>query len=197
MKRMIDGRRRGGGGAQSKQDLSVPNVARMNGVVAPCVLAAMRITDKILTKAGIRHVLVGGLAVGAYGYPRATDDADFLVDDTAIVRRHGVSSMRPEIPIDVRGVSVDTIWANFPEEYGAIASSPVGGSGIRVAPIAVIVAMKLRARRRRDDGDVVELLVRGVDENAVRTALSKFDVGLVGRFDQLAEQAVHEREERR
>jgi hypothetical protein len=32
-----------------------------------------------LTRLNIKHVLIGGIAAGAYGRPRATDDIDFLV----------------------------------------------------------------------------------------------------------------------
>ena len=194
MKKMIEMRRgRGGGGSRAA---SVPNLSLLNGVVAAGVLTAMRTADRIFTKAGIPHVLVGGLAVGAYGHPRATKDADFLVNDAAFTRRHGIVRMRPEIPIDVRGVGIDTLWANAPEEHAAIGSSPTTG-GVRVAPIEVIVAMKIRARRIQDDADVVAMLRYGADEDAIRAALTKFDPGLVGRFEQLAEHARYEGRSRR
>lgn len=189
MKKMIEKRRSRvfRGQAQERPDLSL-----MEGVVAPGVLSAMRTADAILTKAGIPHAVIGGLAVGAYGHPRATKDADFLVGDAAFVRRGGVLRMRSEIPIEIRGVAIDTIWANSKEEESGIASAKTGGHGVRVAPLEVIMAMKIRARRVQDDADVVALLRHGVDENAIRTALNRFDPGLVGRFDQLVELASNE-----
>lgn len=168
----------------------------MNGIVAPEVLAAMRTADRILSRAKILHVLVGGLAVGAHGHPRATRDVDFLVDDTAFVRRRGVTTMRPEIPIEVHGVAIDTIWASFKDEHAAIGSAPSSGGGVRVAPIEVIVAMKIRARSAQGNADIVELLCHGADEETIRDALNEFDVGLVGRFDQLADEARREGQRR-
>ncbi len=35
-----------------------------------------------LNKAGVKYVLVGGLAVNYYGFPRSTQDIDFLVEDS-------------------------------------------------------------------------------------------------------------------
>ncbi len=43
----------------------------------------MRSSSLQLTCAGVRHVLIGALAVGAWGYPRASKDVDFLVGDEA------------------------------------------------------------------------------------------------------------------
>jgi hypothetical protein len=37
----------------------------------------------LLGQLGVKHALVGGLAIGAYGYVRATKGVDFLVDDSA------------------------------------------------------------------------------------------------------------------
>ena len=181
---MIEKRR----GASAPVSVS-PDIARMDGVVAPEVLTAMRAADRILTKAGIPHALIGGLAVGAHGYPRATRDADFLVGDGAFVRRRGVLTMRPEVPIDIRGVAIDTLWASSAEESAGIGLAIPGGKGVQVAPVEVLMAMKIRARRAQDDADVVGLIRAGVDEDAIRAALERFDPGLVGRFDQLAQQA--------
>ncbi len=58
-----------------------PDLSSVEGVVAPGVLDAMRRASEVLTRLGVRHALVGGLVVGAHGYPRATKDVDFLVGD--------------------------------------------------------------------------------------------------------------------
>ena len=190
MKKMIEKRR--GRSFASGQIKGRPNWSLMKGVVAPGVLSAMRSADRILTAANIPHAVIGGLAVGAYGHPRATRDADFLVGEAAFVRHAGVLRMRPEIPIEIRGVAIDTIWASSEEEEAGIGLAKSGGRGVRFAPLEVIVAMKIRARRAQDDADVVGLLRNGADREAIRAALEGFDPGLVGRFDQLAEQAVEE-----
>src|SRR5258708_6411006 len=66
-----------------------PDLARLRGVVAPEILAAAEVASRILREAGIPHALAGGLAVGAHGYPRTTDDVDFLVGDEAFVKHAG------------------------------------------------------------------------------------------------------------
>ena len=53
-----------------------PDLRLLEGVVASPVLSAMRAASRALTSLGIRHAVAGGLAVGAYGYPRATQDVD-------------------------------------------------------------------------------------------------------------------------
>src|SRR5438477_162072 len=57
----------------------------LSDIVAQRVLDALRVASEALTRAGIAHAVIGGLAVGANGYPRATKDVDFLVGDDAFV----------------------------------------------------------------------------------------------------------------
>jgi len=62
-----------------------------------------------LTELGVRHVLVGGLAVGGWGHPRATKDVVFLV---------GEESPRPKDLADVvelirLGIERDAIRADL------------------------------------------------------------------------------------
>src|SRR5258708_12877563 len=66
-----------------------PDLARLRGVVAPEILAAAEVASRKLREAGIPHALAGGLAVGAHGYPRTTDDVDFLVGDEAFLHHAG------------------------------------------------------------------------------------------------------------
>ena len=51
--------------------------------VAPQVREAAIKSARQLNHLGIRYALAGGLAVGAYGYIRATVDVDFLVGEEA------------------------------------------------------------------------------------------------------------------
>ena len=66
----------------------LPDLGLLDGVVAPRILDALRVASEQLTKIGVRHALVGGLAVGAHGYPRATKNVDFLVGEEAFLH-HG------------------------------------------------------------------------------------------------------------
>ncbi|HSN99340.1 MAG TPA: hypothetical protein VLS89_13685, partial [Candidatus Nanopelagicales bacterium] len=67
----------------------LPDLSLLEGIVAPRVLDALRAASQQLTRVGIRHALVGGLAVGAHGHPRATKDVDFLVGDEAFAHHGG------------------------------------------------------------------------------------------------------------
>src|SRR5438128_8817672 len=59
-----------------------------------------------LSRLGIRHVLCGGLAVGAYGYPRGARIVDFLVGEEAFEHHGTIVTLRA--PFQVRGVPVDS-----------------------------------------------------------------------------------------
>lgn len=59
-----------------------------DSVAATVLLDAIR-TGERLTELGIPHVLIGGLAVGLNGHPRATKDVDYMVGPVAF------SSMEP------------------------------------------------------------------------------------------------------
>jgi hypothetical protein len=71
-------------------------------VVSRKVLDAWKAASAALTRAGVRHVVIGGLAVGANGHPRATKVVDFLVGDEAFHHHAGgLVTMNPAIPIAV------------------------------------------------------------------------------------------------
>src|ERR1700738_2528562 len=95
-----------------------PDLAALEGVVSSKVLNAMRISHEELTRAGVPHLLAGGLAVGAYGYPRATKDVDFLVGEEAFMHHGaGIVTMKPGVPIQVAGVAVDHLSAQANEDH--------------------------------------------------------------------------------
>src|SRR5438046_7802019 len=95
-----------------------PDPSLLVDVVAARVLEAMNTASDMLKRAGIRHVVVGGLAVGANGYPRATKDVDFLVGDEAFVRHAGgLVTMNPALPIEVNGVAIDYLSPREDEEH--------------------------------------------------------------------------------
>jgi len=60
--------------------MAKPDPSLLIDVVAARVLEAMSTASDMLKRAGVRHVVVGGLAVGANGFPRATKDVDFLAE---------------------------------------------------------------------------------------------------------------------
>jgi hypothetical protein len=167
-----------------------PDLSIVEEIVAPRVVGAMRTTSRLLTELGIHHVVVGGLAVGANGYPRATKDVDFLVTDAAfLTKAGGIVMLAPGIPFQVDGVAIDYLVANADEPH--LAAVLDGSFG---APIDAprLIYMKLKANRLRDQLDVVELIKAGVDRDACRSYLQTYANDLVELFDRYAHQAAVE-----
>lgn len=63
--------------------MTKPDPSLLLNVVSQTVLDAMNAASAALSRVGVRHVVVGGLAVGANGFPGATADVVFLVGDEA------------------------------------------------------------------------------------------------------------------
>jgi hypothetical protein len=167
--------------------VTVPDLKLLEGVVDVRILDAARAASESMDRAGIRHALIGGLAVGAYGYVRATKDVDFLVDEDAFVHHGGgIVTHKPGVPIFVNGVTVDVLSDSVVESE---LDDPVETRGVPIIGPEALVYLKLRAHRRRDKEDVIELLRTGLDEGDVRSFLEVAAPELIARFDALADQA--------
>ena len=132
-----------------------PDVELNRGVVSDQILDAYEKLSVYLNTLGIQHTLVGGLAVGAWGYPRATRDIDILVYQNEVFDGTVFLSFKPGIPISVDGVAVDYLTVEGLGLRGAIQTA--------VVPLPLLFAMKLKAKRPRDDVDLMELLQSGAD----------------------------------
>ena len=125
----------------------------------PRIEQATRTAAARMHELGVRHVLVGGLAVGAYARPRATEDVDFLVGPEAWPTSGNIVSAIPGLPFRVGTVEVDTLLA--PAEAPGIEEAlarAVESEGIPVAPPEVVMLMKLIAGRPQDIADLHALL---------------------------------------
>src|SRR5688500_17073261 len=69
--------------------MTKPDLSLLQDVVTLKVLDALKLASEALTKARVRHVVIGGLAVAANGYPRNTQDVDFLVGAEAFEHHAG------------------------------------------------------------------------------------------------------------
>src|SRR4051812_2364188 len=142
-----------------------PDLERLRGVVAPEVLHAAEVASRTLREAGIPHALAGGLAVGAHGYPRTTDDVDFLVGDEAFVK-HAGGIVTLKVPLIAVGhvrvdfVSIEDARGEAEQLRPAVENPPVTEQ-MPVVPLTALVYMKLKASRQKDLADLVELLKRG------------------------------------
>ena len=170
--------------------MAKPDLSLVDDIVAARVVGAMRTTSRLLTELGVHHVVVGGLAVGANGYPRATKDVDFLVTEKAfLMKEGGVVLLAPGIPFQVDGVAIDYLVANADEAHLAAVLEASFGAAIDAPRL---IYMKLKANRLRDQLDVVELIKAGVDRDACRSYLQTHASELVGLFDRYARQAAAE-----
>ncbi len=170
--------------------MTTPDPNLLIDVVAPKVLEALRLASEALSRAGVPHVVVGGLAVGANGYPRATKDVDFLVGQGAFVHHQGgLVTMNPALPIEVDGVAIDYLSARRDEAH--LAAALVDPPG-RFIDVVRLVYMKLKASRLQDRADIGGLTKAGLDVDACRAYLAANAPALVTRFEQLVEIAAAE-----
>lgn len=155
--------------------LSEANLAALDATLRGDVLATARELSQKLTAAGIPHAIVGGIAVGAHGWARATKDIDILVpsnvDLDEITGNKGRLIMAASFngrTVKMNGVIVDFLSpaaedTDFLDEAVALAER-VGG--LPIIPLGALVAMKMHASRERDEVDVIEVLKAAGDLDA-------------------------------
>jgi hypothetical protein len=152
---------------------------------------AVRLASRSMSEANIRHVLIGGLAVGAYGYIRGTKDIDFLVGEEAFnVHGGGIVTHHPAVPIFAKGLAVDSLTPSFEGDekfLEAILNDPPIVDGIPLISVEALIYLKLKAGRRRDQEDVFELLRSGIDSRGVRSYLEANAPELLPRLDRIFE----------
>jgi hypothetical protein len=170
-----------------RRRMARPDPSLLIGIVAPEVLDAMKTASEALKRVGVRHVVVGGLAVGANGFPRATIDVDFLVGDEAFERHAGgLLTLRPGVPFQVNRVAVDFISAEPDEGFLVAELEGQPGSIIDGPPL---VYMKLKSPRHKDRTDVIELVKAGLDVDRCRNYLSAHAPSFVAEFDDAVRRA--------
>lgn len=137
--------------------------------------AALRLAEIL----GAEGLLVGGLAVGAHGFVRATRDVDFvaripLAEVRALLRRHGIAATLhrgdpsegdfPCVRGTLGGVPFDVLPPLVPLEWErAIDLDMAGGRRLRVVGLEGLIRLKLRAHGPKDLMDVAALVMRHPD----------------------------------
>lgn len=141
----------------------------------PAYERAVREVSKMLSRAGIRHALVGALAANAYrSRPRTTEDIDFLVGDEAFEKHEGgfVTMRVPVVEFD--GIDVDQVplteALRVVEE--ALDRADVS-DGVPIAPVDAIVVMKLIAGRTQDLADIEAIVGSGADRELLKTVVQR------------------------
>lgn len=175
------------GARRGRMRMDKPDPSLLRDVVAEKVLDALRLSSERLRAANIRHVVIGGLAVGANGYPRATRDVDFLVGREAfVVHDGGVVTLHPAAPFQVNGVAVDLLAPQDDEAFLETALATPPGSFIEAPPL---VYLKLKSPRSKDRTDIIELVKGGIDVIACRAYLEAHAPRFLARFEELAARA--------
>ncbi len=159
--------------------------------VAPQVREAALKTAARLEQLGIRHALVGGLAVGAHGYVRATTGVDFLVGEEAFEHHGLIVTFKAGVPIEIDGIRIDYLSsATLGPHIEAALDHPSISEGLPVAPIDALIFMKLKAKRRRDLLDVVELIRAGADLKQARAYVKQYADELTPLLEELVKEAL-------
>jgi hypothetical protein len=171
-----------------------PDLKPVREAVSEKVWRAMIDASQSLRSLGVRHALVGGLAVGAHGWPRATRDVDFLIDDSAFVKSEsGLVTLRAGVPIEAHGIAIDTISIRDDERHllPAIEAAEMS-EGVPVLPLEALVYLKLASPRSQDRQDVFNLVRAGADLERVRRYLAAHAPTLVQKFEAIADSASEE-----
>lgn len=132
-----------------------------------------------LDRLGIPYMLIGGLAVSAWGEPRSTLDVDVTIWATetqhAATELGRVFTAAISSPVEFlqrtrvlpllssQGVRIDVLFAAFPFEKEMIDRAEVKGIGrhsVRVASVADLILLKAISLREKDRRDVERLWAR-------------------------------------
>jgi hypothetical protein len=143
-----------------------------------------------LEKLGVRYMLIGGLAVGAHGYVRATTGVNFLVGEEAFEHHRPLVTFKAGVPIEVDGIRIDYLSpVALGSQLEETLNHPLMNEDLPVVPIEVLIFMKLKAKRRRGLLDVVELIRAGAVLKPVRDYFKQHAADLLPMFEGLVEEA--------
>ena len=142
------------------------------------VQQAFYLSHEALKSAGIPHVVVGGLAINAYGHRYSTKDVDYLVEAKDAFDGDMVVTHRAGVPTRVGKVLIDYVLedARFPDGVRRAMRDSVEAARAREDKTGVVrdwllVWMKLNAGRSKDLAGIEGLVRAGLDTRSVREAL--------------------------
>ena len=157
-------------------------------VAARVLLDAFEASDR-LRRLGIPHALVGGLAVGHHGHPRATKDVDFIVGDAAFQKTSPLLVFREELSDVVSWGVIDLIATTDDPPLQQALAVPEPGE-VPIISVSGLVLMKLRAARPQDVADVSRLVEAGADVREILDFLRQHAPELATRFGEIAQRAL-------
>ena len=157
-----------------------PSLHHLDDAVPTRFVETVRRVSESLGALGVRHLLLGGLAVGVYGHPRTTRDVDFLIGPEGCVVTDGLLYPseavlaivdRETIPVDtlVLRDAAPLVKPEFLEELDEMLAFPSRAEEVPIAPVELIVGTKLLRQKAQDVADIVELAqLPTFDREAVR-----------------------------
>lgn len=161
--------------------------------------AAERVTST-MRRMGLDSVVIGAVALAAHRYIRHTEDIDLGVDANLLQMRDLATELgrdgfdvefhKPDGDdplggvLDISGTFGLVQVVNFGERFpaairDALEANPESirpGSGLKIVPIAQLVALKLYAGGSSSKADIIELLRRNpeADLDAIRAVCKKY-----------------------
>lgn len=164
----------------------------LSDVVAANILLDAIKTSRRLSELGVPHTLVGGLAVGVHGHPRATKDVDFLVGPEAFESTSPLLVYRTELSDLVRIGVIDLL--SVPPEYPSLAQhlEAAEPGAVPIIPVKALILLKLHANRPQDRADVTALVKAGIDDEEVADYLRSMSPTLLSRFAELVQVSTEE-----
>lgn len=162
-------------------------------VVSEKVWRAMTDASAWLREMDIHHALVGDMAVGAHGWPRATAKVDFMVDDSAWLHMGSMVSLRVGLPVRAHGIPIGVALIRDDERHLLRAIEAAEESeGVPVAPLEALVYLKLASPRSQDKQDIFNLVRAGTDLDRVRRYLAAHAPTLAQKFEAIVQAASKE-----
>jgi hypothetical protein len=168
-----------------------PDLLLLEGVVSNKIIDVIHMASERLTALGVRHVLIGAVAVNAYGRSRTTQDVDFLVGPEAFVENGPIVYHKLGLPLTINDVVIDYLTLDTfdaENELNNELDNPEVSEGVPIISGPALIYTKLVANRRRDKDDIIELMRLGISERSVRAYLKEHAPDapeLLERFDDL------------
>lgn len=147
------------------------------------VVEVAQTVDRWLTSQKIPHMIIGGIAVGAYSKPRTTSDVDFLVPYSSrptLSKRYQLSPLemadREGETTMVDGIEVDFIYPNDNEDF--LLENSIQHKIFPISGKNQLLYLKLKSGRTSDSQDVIQI-IKGMSKKE-REEFVKFISGLDG-----------------
>jgi hypothetical protein len=164
------------------------SINNLKSIASPALHTAASEVSEMLRHSGVRHVVVGGVAVSCNGYARTTSNVDYAVGPCAFEYRNKALFLRADLPVKYLGIPIHYVAPSNPFEQAMLEQYLVipDKGQVPILPIKPLVVMKLISRRHKDLADLVELLKRWVKEiEDIRAFVSENLPAQKGMFDEL------------